>query len=350
MTDQNNAAQPVLTDDEIRDIADGFDIYGAKPEFARAIESALLSKLRAPVADEPCKRCGGPGWYTSHTTGYPESIPCSACNPQGISVGRLEKDPFLAAQLWRKPAVVDGSLLERILEHVGEYGESMASSALLSIRSIARRNVETRIAAELATLASAPVAGEAQGSLAPSKCPITGRPFFMALEHPELGKVPTYGGPYDSYTIPHLGGKPDQPWHERELRVYRYDHDLGGWLTDEVEVIPLRIVHEDVLHELQDAAPQASEAECSCPSGDGSLRHPCAVHPASEAVRDAALEEAAQTAYKALFPTNDRSDWTEFAESASFNAKYAAQCIRALKSQSAALSAQPGAQKEQNDA
>ncbi|MDQ1758980.1 hypothetical protein RAS14_04410 [Achromobacter aegrifaciens] len=52
MTDQNNAAQPVLTDEEIQDIADGFDIYGAKPEFARAIESALLSKLRAPVADE----------------------------------------------------------------------------------------------------------------------------------------------------------------------------------------------------------------------------------------------------------------------------------------------------------
>ncbi|ADP15360.1 hypothetical protein [Achromobacter xylosoxidans] len=106
-----------------------------------------------------------------------------------------------------------------------------------------------------------PVApGEAQEDLAPPKCPITGRPFFMALEHPELGMVPTYGGPYDSYTIPHLGGKPDQPWHERELLVYRYDHDLGGWITDEAEVIPLRIVHEDVLHGLEDAAPQASEA------------------------------------------------------------------------------------------
>ncbi|WP_454674875.1 hypothetical protein [Achromobacter pestifer] len=30
------------------------------------------------------------------------------------------------------------------------------------------------------------------------------------------------------------------------------------------------------------AAPQASEAVCSCPSGDGSLRHPCAVHPPSD--------------------------------------------------------------------
>lgn len=51
MTQQDDTPQPVLTDEEIQDIADGFDIYGAKPEFARAIESALLSKLRAPVAD-----------------------------------------------------------------------------------------------------------------------------------------------------------------------------------------------------------------------------------------------------------------------------------------------------------
>lgn len=28
------------------------------------------------------------------------------------------------------------------------------------------------------------------------------------------------------------------------------------------------------------SGPVAGEAVCSCPSGDGSLRHPCAVHPA----------------------------------------------------------------------
>ncbi|MGV8294004.1 hypothetical protein ACV36C_34545, partial [Pseudomonas aeruginosa] len=70
-------------------------------DLANAIKRAALAS--APVARERCKRCGGPGWYTSHTTGYPESIPCSACNPQGFSVERLERDPFLAAQLWRKP-------------------------------------------------------------------------------------------------------------------------------------------------------------------------------------------------------------------------------------------------------
>lgn len=102
------------------------------------------------------------------------------------------------------------------------------------------------------------VAGVAQQNLAPPECPITRRPFFMTMEHPELGWVPTYGGPYDSYTIPYMDGEANQRWHERELLVHRYDHDLGGWRMDAVEVIPLRIIHEDVLNELQDAAPQAS--------------------------------------------------------------------------------------------
>ncbi|MEE1886376.1 hypothetical protein [Pseudomonas carassii] len=36
----------------------------------------------------------------------------------------------------------------------------------------------------------------------PDECPITGRQFFMWIEHPDDGMVPTYGGPFDSYTIP----------------------------------------------------------------------------------------------------------------------------------------------------
>ncbi|AKQ55138.1 Uncharacterised protein [Bordetella hinzii] len=53
MNEQNNAAQRVLTDDEIRAvwIEHGLDDEAVE-DFARAIESALLSKLRAPVADE----------------------------------------------------------------------------------------------------------------------------------------------------------------------------------------------------------------------------------------------------------------------------------------------------------
>ncbi|AZW31530.1 hypothetical protein L506_2294 [Bordetella bronchiseptica GA96-01] len=58
MTTQNNAAQPVLTDDEIRTIiTDAHQSHGAFKtgyglSLGRAIETALLSKLRAPVADE----------------------------------------------------------------------------------------------------------------------------------------------------------------------------------------------------------------------------------------------------------------------------------------------------------
>lgn len=101
-----------------------------------------------------------------------------------------------------------------------------------------------------AALASKP----AQGGAYPSKCPITGRQFFMAIEHPKLGTVPTYGGPYDSYTIPHAEGEPHTPWHERELACYRYDHDLGGWV-DGTEDVPLRIIHEDVLFGLEERPP-----------------------------------------------------------------------------------------------
>lgn len=45
-------------------------------------------------------------------------------------------------------------------------------------------------------------------------------------EHPELGYVPTYGGPYDSYTIPTRDG-------DGEFSCERYDHDVGGWVDGE---------------------------------------------------------------------------------------------------------------------
>lgn len=54
-------------------------------------------------------------------------------------------------------------------------------------------------------------------------CPITGRPYFMHIEHPDLGDVPTYGGPFDSYTTPAID-------EEGEIRCERYDHDAGDWI------------------------------------------------------------------------------------------------------------------------
>jgi hypothetical protein len=59
--------------------------------------------------------------------------------------------------------------------------------------------------------------------IAPDRCPITGRKFWGNLDHPELGMVATYGGPYDTYTIP----SPDE---DGELRCERFDQDRGEWI------------------------------------------------------------------------------------------------------------------------
>lgn len=84
----------------------------------------------------------------------------------------------------------------------------------------------------------------------PAKCPITRRDFFMVIGHPELGMVPTYGGPYDSYSIPEMEGAPTDPFHERALFVRRYDHDRGYWVDN--EDLPMRVISENSLQELQE--------------------------------------------------------------------------------------------------
>jgi len=86
----------------------------------------------------------------------------------------------------------------------------------------------------------------------PAKCPITRRDFFM-----EIDGVPTYGGPYDSYTIPEMEGEPTDQHHDRELYVRRYDHDRGGWVDD--ESIPLRVIHEDLLFDFMQAYEDAQK-------------------------------------------------------------------------------------------
>lgn len=72
----------------------------------------------------------------------------------------------------------------------------------------------------------------------PDVCPLTGLRFFMWIEHHKTGQmVPTYGGPYDSYTIP---VRDDDGSFCRE----RYDHDFGGWRTDVIEDIGIQIVSD----------------------------------------------------------------------------------------------------------
>ena len=137
-------------------------------------------------------------------------------------------------------------LLEYLMSNV-RYEDGSLTRAIASA---------LRAASTEADNVTAPAGGGQSHSLHTEKCPITGRPFFMTLDHPDLGRVPTYGGPYDSYTIPAPEGEPTDQWHERELRSERYDHDAGWWVEGG-EPIPLRIVHEDVLFKLQEDAEAA---------------------------------------------------------------------------------------------
>lgn len=71
----------------------------------------------------------------------------------------------------------------------------------------------------------------------------------MMLEHPDLGMIPTYGGPYDSYTIPE---KDDE---DGTYSQYRYDHDEGGW-WDGIEYLemPKNAKHENDVRAWRDDA------------------------------------------------------------------------------------------------
>lgn len=179
------AQQAVLTDEEINDICErpaSNTTMRAENDraLARATEQALLSKLRAPVADE----------RAAFSMAFP-------------------------AALWREGE---------------EFPDQMWAIDVL-------RGWQAR-----AALASAPVAGEAAE---------------------------------DAF---------DDGWREAANWSGRDD------LLADMDSFAYKVARARCVGKLgQLAAPQASEAQCSCPSGDGSLRHPCAMHPqASEAVSDAA--------------------------------------------------------------
>lgn len=89
------------------------------------------------------------------------------------------------------------------------------------------------------------------GRWCPAICPVTFSRFFMWIEHPKKGWLPTYGGPFDSYTIP----EPNYDEHKRpfarfdvEYTQERYDHDAGMWV--ESETVDIRTITEEKLIEL----------------------------------------------------------------------------------------------------
>ena len=361
MTDKTNTpAQPMLTDEEIIALeieVGGTFTLGPVP-FARTIESALLSKLRAPVAGEP------EVWKTGDDD--LDMALNMAGMPGDAALAQVEAVERLKARLASAP-VADERDRHTTISAVFSRCSLIPGATFWNAAEFMYDEMHRR-----AALASAPVAGEADEDLAPLECPITRRPLFMAIEHPELGMVPTYGGPFDSYTIPHMDGEAHQPWHERELFVRHYDHDLGGWRDD--ESIPLRVVHEDVLHELQDAASQASTvigqardaalwreyarvfptiAEAfaevhgtAASQASATIKQSLNVAPqASEAVLvyNGALTAAAKVCADIARQYDPQNNQENALASELYSA--AAAILKLAKEDSAALSAQPGAQK-----
>lgn len=99
----------------------------------------------------------------------------------------------------------------------------------------------------------------------PDICPITGRAFFMWIEHPTLGNVPTYGGPLDSYTIPTKDG-------DGEFSCERYDHDFGGWVESECLGLYLIDDREQCrVYELEERVKELEEREILLPERSSML-------------------------------------------------------------------------------
>ncbi|GCJ15116.1 ead/Ea22-like family protein [Escherichia coli] len=99
----------------------------------------------------------------------------------------------------------------------------------------------------------------------PDICPITGRAFFMWIEHPTLGNVPTYGGPLDSYTIPTKDG-------DGEFSCERYDHDFGGWVESECLGLYLIDDREQCrVYELEERVKELDAREISLPERSSML-------------------------------------------------------------------------------
>jgi hypothetical protein len=215
-----------LSDCHTRTIGDwaGEDEFKARYDWIQAV-IAGLSKLRAPVADEL------PEWkqisakLARGETLTPLEFFIHENEPAGDDADdwRDQLDAALASAPVAKPSPASQDFAQEVWAAAqSPHGEPMEKSV-------------SRVASLLAEW-GAPVAGEAR--------PVAKR----AKERPSDESILDA---WDEHVTP----------------------STTAYLIDDADKVAFaRAV-------LADAAPQASEAVCSCPTGDGSLRHPCAVHP-----------------------------------------------------------------------
>ncbi|WP_291385011.1 MULTISPECIES: hypothetical protein [Achromobacter] len=231
MTNQNNAAQSamqetVLTDLEIQEALGAIFVashpYGRRDVLsqwewekaaARAIESALLSKLRATVADERDEPTA------------PDDDAIAECWVSASDIDGIEYDGPSFERGYR-PALTSAPV---------------AGEAVYTLR------VRGAIQAWTPTTAAFSIPdGEHQLFLSPAAPPASQAVRILFPTH--LRKMWS-GGEVQAWLDDHQGVTAPEPSAKGSLDRYR------KWQAE-----------------------QASEAQCSCPSGDGSLRWPCAKH------------------------------------------------------------------------
>ncbi|ECE6900891.1 ead/Ea22-like family protein [Salmonella enterica subsp. diarizonae] len=132
------------------------------------------------------------------------------------------------------PPITGESFCTDMVRH-SDYADLEEKCAALALRDDMRQSREQLEEAEK-QIVELSRAASVNSQWKPDVCPVTGRKFFMWIEHETLGYVPTYGGPFDSYTIPTRDSS-------GEFSCERYDHDLGGWV--EGEFIGLYLIDDD---------------------------------------------------------------------------------------------------------
>ena len=123
-----------------------------------------------------------------------------------------------------EPATDLQQLIAEINTHMRAEWDARRLPAVCWPTDLARRVRDA--AAGAAPVQAAPAAVAVPERWCPDVCPITGRRFFGWIEHWKTGQqVPTYGGPFDSYTIP----VKDE---DGTFSCERFDHDAGEWMTE----------------------------------------------------------------------------------------------------------------------
>ncbi|HGB8144754.1 TPA: ead/Ea22-like family protein [Salmonella enterica subsp. enterica serovar Saintpaul] len=136
-----------------------------------------------------------------------------------------------------------------------EKGHQEAACSLVEENEELKRKLE----AAGKQLVELPRAASVNSQWKPDVCPVTGRKFFMWIEHETLGYVPTYGGPFDSYTIPIRDSN-------GEFSCERYDHDFGGWVGG--EFIGLHLIDDEEQCRVCELEERIAELEAKLETAD----------------------------------------------------------------------------------